>query len=502
MGVAVFQRAAECSPFMEQFPLADDLGKAAGSQAHGQRRLVDPDAGPRPRRAFVGREELALHVTGVSTDRRATRVRERPRPMPILVNDARPEPGSARCSPPWRHRPRAPRSFGAATASAAPAWLAPGPAPGRHSRRLPVAADSSVAIDTSGDSFAVWQRDNGPLLTIEAAVRPAGGAWQPAVELSAPGEQAFDPVLAVDSRGDVVVAWTSEPGFATGDPSEVVEVALRPAPSSTWQAPVPLTTPADQAAGPAVAIDSAGGTAVVWQVRTATTLMLKGSVRSPSTGEWAPAQEVAAPIDATDPQLAGLTIDPAGNVLALWGRTNQNGAPEAVQSAERPAVTGLWQEPVDIAIPGADVTEPGSPLAIDPAGDAVVLLDDATTSALDAVLRPAATGVWQAPVVISPPGVDAAEGAVGFDPQGNATATWVVYDASHNSIVQSTARPVATGLWQPPVDLSAADDRLRRLEPGLPEPDRLLPPARQELDPVDQQPELQSGRRRHTSRVS
>jgi hypothetical protein len=68
MGVAGFQRAAECSAGMEQFLLADDLGKAGRSQAHGQRGLVDPDARPRSGRAFVRREELTLHRWSIARE--------------------------------------------------------------------------------------------------------------------------------------------------------------------------------------------------------------------------------------------------------------------------------------------------------------------------------------------------------------------------------------------------------------------------------------------------
>jgi hypothetical protein len=62
VGMARFEGPAECSAFMEQFRLADDLGKGAWSQAHGQRGLVDANSRPGLRRAGVGREQLAFHA--------------------------------------------------------------------------------------------------------------------------------------------------------------------------------------------------------------------------------------------------------------------------------------------------------------------------------------------------------------------------------------------------------------------------------------------------------
>ena len=38
-------------------------------------------------------------------------------------------------------------------------------------------------------------------------MRPAGGAWQEAVDLSAAGQNAFLPQLAVDSDGNAVTIW-------------------------------------------------------------------------------------------------------------------------------------------------------------------------------------------------------------------------------------------------------------------------------------------------------
>lgn len=354
-------------------------------------------------------------------------------------------------------------ALGGATASAAPAWLAPVELPAGIPGDSQSAGDSSVASDADGDSFAVWQRVDGPVLSVQAAVRPAGGVWQAPVEISTPGTNPFDPVLSVDSEGDAVVAWTAEPGFASGDDTQAVDVALRPA-GGAWQVPVAVSAPGEPGSGPTLASDSGGGAAVVWYVATPTGSMLESSVRPAASGVWGPAEAVAPPVLGTDPALAGLSVDPSGNVLALWNLAHADRTPDIVQSAELPAATGGWQAPVDLTIPG-DAADADSGLAVDPAGDALALLEDTTTLTLDAVIRPAATGLWQAPVVLSAPGQDAVEGSVGLDPQGNAIAAWAVFDASHDSVVQSASRPVATGVWTTPVDISPSD--VGATEPAL-----------------------------------
>ena len=72
---------------------------------------------------------------------------------------------------------------------------------------------------------------------------------------------------------------------------------------------------------------------------------------------------------------------------------------------------------------------------------------------------------------------------------------------------KATQKVIADATYFPTIGEPEAQppDRLRRLEPGLPEPDRLLPAARRDGDPADQQRELRPGQRpadQHAGRAS
>ena len=71
------------------------------------------------------------------------------------------------------------------------------------------AGAARVAFDGAGNAFAVWRRrsDTRRRFRIEAAVRPAGGAFGPAQSLSADGQRARAPQLAVDPDGHAVILW-------------------------------------------------------------------------------------------------------------------------------------------------------------------------------------------------------------------------------------------------------------------------------------------------------
>ncbi len=135
---------------------------------------------------------------------------------------------------------------------------------------------------------------------------------------------------------------------------------------------------------------------------------------------WLPALDISAAAHfAQSPQVA---VDPRGNVVAVW--TRFNGTNYMVQAAVRQASSGAWQAPVDLSVAGQSAV--GPQVALDPQGNAVVVWSrfSGTHEIIQSTVRPAASGVWQAPVDISVDGEDAASPQVALDPQGNAIAVW------------------------------------------------------------------------------
>jgi len=76
-------------------------------------------------------------------------------------------------------------------------------APGRH------AGAPRVGIDAAGNAVAIWKRrsDAERKYRLLSAIRPAGGAFGPTVDLSAGGRNAVAPELAVGAAGDAIAIW-------------------------------------------------------------------------------------------------------------------------------------------------------------------------------------------------------------------------------------------------------------------------------------------------------
>jgi len=93
---------------------------------------------------------------------------------------------------------------------------------------------------------------------VRAAVRPAGAAWQPAVELAARDNGTSFPQVAVDTRGNAIASWEHYDGI-----EKVAQAAFLPA-GGSWQPPVNLSGAGGDAGIPRIAFDAHGDAVAVW----------------------------------------------------------------------------------------------------------------------------------------------------------------------------------------------------------------------------------------------
>jgi hypothetical protein len=231
---------------------------------------------------------------------------------------------------------------------------------------------AEVGIDAAGDVTAVWEEDIGGEIFTEASSKPFGGKWQTAVSLSAAGGNANEPRVAVDSQGDAVAVWERFEG------EEIIEAASKPRSGPVWNKAVALT--------------------------------------KPELGKGEPAgQQVA--------------IDGQGDAVAVWSRTN--GLHDFVEAAEGRTSSSVWQSPITLSGPGANVEE-APQVGVNERGDAVVVWErsNGASEIVEAASGSAASGSWQAPLALSAAGQNASEQQVALDEQGNAVAAWKRFDGT------------------------------------------------------------------------
>jgi hypothetical protein len=234
--------------------------------------------------------------------------------------------------------------------------------------------------------------------------------------------------------------FAAAPAAAVADPTWAPAVDISPA-SETLTADVMSMQVAFDGQGDALAVWAGQDPAHRYRVHT--------SELPAGSAVWsAPAILSVGGQDGETPRVG---VDSQGDALAVWVLYDgiSNGI---VQASWRPAGTGVWGAPVNLSPAGRIYYEPS--IAVNAQGDAIVawMGSDGTSSIIQAAARPAATGVWGPTTNVSLPGGTSYEPQVKMDRQGNSIATW-----QRDGIVQAAYRPAASGLWQMPVNLSTAD---------------------------------------------
>jgi hypothetical protein len=125
-------------------------------------------------------------------------------------------------------------------------------APGRN------AFSPQVAIAADGTATAVWQGFNGTNRLVRAATRPPGGNFGAAVDLSAFGQNATSPQIEFARDGTSTVVWQRTDGR-----NWRVQTATRP-PGGLFGAAVDLSAPGRNAYGPQVSVAPNGTATAVW----------------------------------------------------------------------------------------------------------------------------------------------------------------------------------------------------------------------------------------------
>ena len=183
-----------------------------------------------------------------------------------------------------------------------------------------------VAVDGQGNAIAVWSRFDGTNFIVQAAARAAGGSFGAPQDLSAAGQGAFNPQVAVDGQGNAIAVWRRFDGTNT-----IVQAAARAA-GGSFGAPQDLSAAGQKASFPEVAVDGQGNAIAVWSRFDGTNFIVQAAARAAGGSFGAPQDLSAAGQDAHVPEAA---VDGQGNAIAVWSRSN--GTNDIVQAAVRAA---------------------------------------------------------------------------------------------------------------------------------------------------------------------
>ena len=279
---------------------------------------------------------------------------------------------------------------------------------------------------------------------VTAGPAAAAPAWLTPTNLSALGRDATEPQVAVDAAGDTVAIWSRQDGSHT-----IIQSSSRSA-GGGWSPPVDLSAAGRSATEPQVAVDPAGNAVAVWSRTNGSHTVIQGASK-PAGGDWTPVLDLSdSERNAVEPDVA---VDPAGNAVAIWSRFD--GSDDIVQGALLPRGGSGWSEPIDLSTVGEDADEPR--VAVDGAGNAVAVwsrLEGSNTIAQAAYRGSGAT--WGTPKDLSKAGGNAKEPQLAVDPAGSAVAVWSRTTGGLGTVQAADMAP--GGGWLEALDLSGVGE--------------------------------------------
>jgi hypothetical protein len=214
-----------------------------------------------------------------------------------------------------------------------------------------------AGLDPQGNGIATWYRMTSTVTVVETVTWNASGTFGNVVQLSSSAQGAYTPDIAINEAGTAVVAWETAASLDGSSPSQIVS-ATRPA-GGSWSAVTAVSPVNPQTGSPKVALDGSGNATVVWQLG----YIIYAATR-PAGGAWGSPTR----IEPSDWYMAGqnsVTADAAGNVTASWVVDNTSGQ-MFIHTATRPA-GGSWGAPTNL---GGCMSDGGSLCLTPPAAAA------------------------------------------------------------------------------------------------------------------------------------
>jgi hypothetical protein len=327
----------------------------------------------------------------------------------------------------------------------------------------PGAGTPAAAADHRGNAVVAWLADTGAGAVVRARRYEAANAlWQAPVDLSAASDPLSfgNPIAAVDTAGNVMVIWRRSGIFAArysvATDTWAAPVAITPPPASPdcsiWESirvavdPVGrglvvwvetcrgpflsytftvhvaryapdtgtvteavLSEPANGVSTDVdVAVDQVGNATVLWSQRAPTAVMQTSSFTA-ATAEWtAPTSLLPNPYDlAADG--ARMASDAVGRITAVWRVTDVNNR-SFIRAARYDASSRAWAHMADLGVVASPLFVQKPVLAVDPAGNAAAMWEEAApvppvpTRRLRAALYRDGSATWCPAVEVSPPG--------------------------------------------------------------------------------------------------
>jgi len=196
-----------------------------------------------------------------------------------------------------------------------------------------------IAMDTSGNAFAVWQQTdvNGFTNAYVNRYDLATNTWSGATTLDAIDGAASAAQVATDSNGNAIAVWVQVDGVRFSIYSSRYVSA-----TDTWTSAILLELTQDGGAfSPQIAIDSNGNAITVWRQFVGSRFSIYSNRYVAATETWAGA--IVLELDDSGPaDLPQVGIDSLGNAIAVWKQTDALGLTNIYANRYVAGTTNAW----------------------------------------------------------------------------------------------------------------------------------------------------------------
>jgi outer membrane protein OmpA-like peptidoglycan-associated protein/PKD repeat protein len=283
------------------------------------------------------------------------------------------------------------------------------------------AIQTGTAVSANGTVTQVWTDGTfTPPTIIHARQIAADGTLGPILTLSDPGQSAVDPVVASAADGSAVVTWRRSDG--THD----IAQARRIAPDGTLDPVHDLSAPGQDAGQPTIAVDPDSGRATVvwgyWDAVNASPIIQ--ARRIDAAGTLGPIL-VVSPIGG-NPQSPAVAIDPDGTSTVAWERSD--GANVRIQAAQI-ASDDTVSSAADLSDPGQDAGHPT--VAAGPDGAVIAWTRSDGTNPIVQARRIDVSGSLGPVADLSAAGQDARHPDVAIGDDGTTHVVWDRSNGTH-----------------------------------------------------------------------
>jgi len=231
----------------------------------------------------------------------------------------------------------------------------------------------AIAVDSSGNAYAVWRDSRNDIFDIYFSYRPAGGSWGVNVKVNDdPGTaDPYQPAIGVDSAGNAYAVWED---WRNG--TDDIYFSYRPA-GGSWGVNVRVDDDPGTASQfePAIAVGPSGNAYAVWtDWRTPPYPAIYFSYR-PAGGGWGANVEVNDDPGTGPQRYPAIAVDPSGNAYAVWTEGRPPLLDPDIYFSYRPA-GGSWGASVRVDDDPGTAYQWYPAIAVDPSGNAYAVWED------------------------------------------------------------------------------------------------------------------------------